>query len=34
VVVEQDVILSPGESLERAAEDQRINREALRRWLP
>ncbi len=34
VVVEQDVILEPGEPLDRAAEEQRLNREALRRWLP
>jgi inosose dehydratase len=34
VVVEQDVILNPGDSLDAPAEDQRINREALRRWLP
>jgi inosose dehydratase len=34
VVVEQDVILTPGASLETAAADQRTNRAALRRWLP
>ena len=34
VVVEQDVILGPGDSLDAAAADQRFNREQLRRWLP
>ncbi len=34
VVVEQDVILGRGDSLDGPAQNQRINREALRRWLP
>lgn len=34
VVVEQDVILGPDDSPDGPAQDQRINREALRRWLP
>jgi inosose dehydratase len=34
VVVEQDVILGPGDTQDGPAADQRINREALRRWLP
>lgn len=33
-VVEQDVVPSPSDPPGRAAEDQRANREALRRWLP
>lgn len=34
LVVEQDVLLPPGDSLEQAAEDQRKNRDVLRRWAP
>lgn len=34
LVVEQDVMPSPSDPPERVVEDQRANREALRRWLP
>ena len=34
VVVEQDTIPRPGDSIDRIIDDQRTNREALRRWLP
>jgi inosose dehydratase len=34
VVVEQDVILGPADTLDKPAEDQRFNRQQLRPWLP
>lgn len=34
VVVEQDTIPRPGDSIDRIIDDQRTNREALRTWLP
>jgi inosose dehydratase len=34
VVVEQDVILGPADTLDTPAADQRFNRQQLRRWLP
>lgn len=34
VVVEQDVILGPADTLDAPAADQRFNRQQLRRWLP
>jgi len=34
VVVEQDAIPRPGDSIDRIIDDQRTNREALRTWLP
>lgn len=34
LVVEQDVIPGPGEPLQTAIDDQRANREVLRRWVP
>ncbi|MFZ4894854.1 TIM barrel protein [Plantibacter sp. Mn2098] len=34
LVIEQDVIPRPGDTIDRAIANQRINREALRKWLP
>jgi inosose dehydratase len=34
VVVEQDVILGPADTLDKPAEEQRFNRQQLRPWLP